>query len=256
MFHHLSAHDQKGVAMDSQRIQEVAARIADYVKSPSLRHVRDPHCIQKLAKEIVQAVDRVSSVWGKWEGSREDIGKAAAPCWIPTEDLVAYLNRLPGPKLTPTDVTQRLRAFCEEPWTSYPNDDLKASCLALFETEKAQGTELPAIIGAIQEHIELEEERLSREQQERYRRQREEERVRLEQRFLAGADCGWTPVGKSESLYCRRNGRAFRITRGKDKRWQLYRIATLEDFGTQLGVYEGRRVANKVLEKIAFEPEF
>ena len=63
----------------------------------------------------MRAVDRASSVWEKWDGSREEIAKAAVPCWIPTEDLVAYLNRLPGPKLTATDVTQRLRAFWEEP---------------------------------------------------------------------------------------------------------------------------------------------
>jgi hypothetical protein len=242
--------------MNSQRIQEVAARISDYAKSPSLRHIRNPYSIQKLAKEIVQAVDRAGAVWGKWEGPREDIAKAAAPCWIPTEDLLTYLNRIPGPKLTSTDVIQRLRAFCEEPWASYPNDELKASCLERYEMEKTQGTELPAIIGAIQEHIELEEERLSREQEEKYRRLREEERIRLEQRFLAGADCGWTRVKKSEGLYCRRNGRAFRITSGKDKRWQLYRITTLEDPGTLLGVYQGRGVANKALQKIAYEPEF
>ena len=57
-------------------------------------------------------------------------------------------------------MVQRLRAFYEEPYSSYPNEELKAGCLALYEAEKAQGTELPAIIGALQEYIELEEERL------------------------------------------------------------------------------------------------
>jgi hypothetical protein len=37
---------------------------------------------------------------------------------------------------------------------------LKAGCLTLYEAENAQGTELPAIIGVLQERIELEEERL------------------------------------------------------------------------------------------------
>jgi hypothetical protein len=216
-----------------------------------LRHIRDPRSLQKLAQEIVQAIDRASSIWEKWDGPREELAKAAAPCWIPTEDLQAFLNRLPGPVLTNTDVVQRLRAFSEEPYSTYPNEELKVSCLALYEAEKAQGTEMTAIIGALQEHIELEEERLRRLREETYHRHQEEERIRLQQRFLAGADCGWTQIEKSEVFYCRRNGRAFRIARAKDKRWNLFRIATLEDTGVLLGTYQGRREASKALEKIA-----
>jgi hypothetical protein len=44
---------------------------------------------------------------------------------------------------------------------------------------------------------------------------KEEERVKLEQRFLSGADCGWTQIDKSQAFYSRRNGRAFRIVQGK-----------------------------------------
>ena len=99
------------------------------------------------------------------------------------------------------------------------------------------------------------EERLRREREETYRRHQEEERIRLQQRFLAGADCGWTQIEKSEAFYCRRNGRAFRVARAKDKRWNLYRIATLEDAGVLLGTYQGRREASKALEKMAYEPE-
>ena len=47
--------------MENDRIYAVAPKLFDYVKSPSLRHIRDPHSIQKLAKEIVQAVDRAGS---------------------------------------------------------------------------------------------------------------------------------------------------------------------------------------------------
>jgi hypothetical protein len=241
--------------MENDRLYAVTSKLFEYVKSPSLRHIRDPHSINKLAKEIVRDVDRASSVWEKWEGPREELAKAAAPCWIPTEDLLAFLNRLPGPSLTSTDVVQRLRAFHEEPYSTYPNEELKAGCLALFEAEKAQGTELRSIIGAIQEHIEFEEERLRLEREETYRRNQEAERFRLQQRFLAGADCGWTKIEKSEALYCRRNGRAFRTARTNDKRWNLYRITTLADVGILLGTYQGRREANKALDKIAYEPE-
>jgi hypothetical protein len=241
--------------MSNDRIYAVTSKLFDYVKSPSLAHIRDPHSIHKLAKEIVQSLDRASSVWKKWEGSREEFAKAASCCWIPTDDLLTFLNGLPGPTLTHTDVVQRLRAFWEEAWASYPNEELKAGCLTLYESEKAQGTELPAIVGALQEHIELEEERLRLEREETYRRNREEERIRLEQKFLSGADSGWTQANGSLDLYCRRNGRAFRIARGKDKRWKLYRITSLEDPGDLLGTYQGRGDANKALQQIAYQPE-
>lgn len=241
--------------MDDRRFYSIISRLADYVKSPSLRHIRDPHSLQKLAQDIVQSLDRAGSVWSKWEGDRETIAKAAACCWIPTEELLLFLNNLPGPALTHTDVIQRLRAFWEEPWATYPNEELKTGCLALYNDEKAQGTELPAIIGALREYVELEEDRLRREREETYRRNREEERIRLEQRFLSGADSGWTKVEDSKDLYCRHNGRSFRIACGKDKRWKLYRISTIDDAGVLLGTYQGRGAANKALKEIAYQPE-
>jgi hypothetical protein len=241
--------------MDADRQYAVASLLFDYMKSPSLRHLRDPQSVRKLAREIVTALDGASSVWKKWETRREEVAQAAAPCWIPVEDLRAFLSTLPGPALTKIDVEQRLRAIWEEPYTSYPKDELKDGCIALYRSEKAQGTEMRAIIGALQEHIEREEDRLRREQEENYRRWKEEECVKLEQRFLSGADCGWTQINKSEALYSRRNGRAFRIVQGKDKRWTLYRIKDIGDNGNALGTYQGRREASKALEKIAYAAE-
>ena len=159
--------------MNSDRQSAVASLLFDYVKSPSLRHLRDPHSVHKLAREIVSAIDRASSVWSKWNAQREEVAKAAAPCWIPVEDLRVSLNNLPGALLTKTDVEQRLRAIWEEPYTTYPNEDLKDGCLVLYHSEKAQGTEMRAIIGMLQEHLEREEERLRREQEERYRKLKE-----------------------------------------------------------------------------------
>ncbi|MEY9189152.1 hypothetical protein [Bradyrhizobium ottawaense] len=242
--------------MEADRIYAVLSRLAEYVRSPSLSHIRNPDQLQKLAKDIVQAVDRAGSVWTKWEGAREDIIKAASPCWIPEEDLQERLNLLPGPPLTLTDVKQRLRALWEQPWEAYPDDELREGCLAVYRAEKERGTELIAIVGAIREHIEREEERLRRERDEAYRASREQELAKRKQRFLSGADVGWTQVdGSDPALYCRRNGRAFRIAVGKDKRWKLYRVANHQDAGYQLGVYGNRRDANKALDKIAYEPE-
>jgi hypothetical protein len=241
--------------MDADRQYAVASLLFEYVKSPSLRHLRDAHCIHKLAREIVTALDRGTSAWKKWGPDREEVAKAAVSCWIPVEDLLAFLDTLPGPSLTKTDVEQRLRAISEEPYTTYPKDEVKDGCLALYQSEKARGTEIRAIIGALQEYVDREEDRLRREQQERYQRSKEEERLKLEQRFVSGADCGWTPIGTSDGFYCRRNGRAFRVTQGKDSRWTLVRVKDSSDKGKMLGTYQGRREASAALKTIAYAPE-
>jgi hypothetical protein len=241
--------------MQTDRCHAVCTILTEYLRSPSLRHVRDAHSVRKLAQEIVQSLDRTGSVWRKWNNAREQLARAAAPCWIPVEDLHDFLSSLPGPALTLTDVAQRLRAFWEEPWGSYPNENLRAGCRGLYDREKAQGTEMPAIIGAFEEYIEQEEARLAQKRDEDYRKFRDEEKARLRQRFTSGADCGWVQFDDSRQLFCRRNGRLFRIAQGKDKRWKLFRVSSVEDDGTQLGSYQGRREANRALEQIAYGPD-
>lgn len=241
--------------MDDERRYIVTRKILEHVASPSLRHIRDPAIVGRLAKEIVEAVDRSGSPWTKWSGTREAVAKAAAALWIPTEDLVAFLNHLPGGRLTRTDVEQRLRALWEEPYSAYPNDELKEGCVALYAAEKAAGTEFIAIVGALGEHVEREEERLRQEREARYRQVREEERARVLGRFQAGADIGWTDIGRPGSIFSRRNGRLFRADQGKDKRWRLYRVESTEDAGKLVGTYLTRREASRALEKIAYEPE-
>lgn len=46
----------------------------------------------------------------------------------PLEDLRAFLNELPGPVLTITDVAQRMRAFEDEDYFSYPKEELQPGC--------------------------------------------------------------------------------------------------------------------------------
>jgi hypothetical protein len=104
---------------DNERKAAVIDLLFEYVRSPSLRHMRDPRSIGKLAERIVTAIDREPSVWRKWEGEREALARAAADCWVPVEDLQSFLNAMPGPRLTLTDVAQRLRAMHEEPYSSY-----------------------------------------------------------------------------------------------------------------------------------------
>ena len=241
---------------DDDRINVVQRLIAEHAKSPSLRHIRDPYALNKLAGAIVKKLDREGSLWRKWEGKREALLKSASVCWVPVDDLRDYLNTMPGPSLTTTDVTQRLRAFHEEPYELYPNEELRPGCLTLYEAEKTLGTEMPAIIGALQEHVEREEERLRQEREENWRKRAEEERVALEQRFLSGADCKWTPIRRSKELYCRINGRTYRLSPTADKMWNLHRITSIDDAaGGLVGKYQRRGDVTKVLAQLAYQPE-
>jgi hypothetical protein len=118
--------------IDDNRICIIRDIISEYVKSPSLQHLRDPHSILSVAKDVVKQLDRGSGIWKKWEGERDVLLKMSLGSWIPVEELQIYLNTLPGPKLTSTDVSQRQRAYHEEPYSKYPNDGLKEGCLTLF----------------------------------------------------------------------------------------------------------------------------
>jgi hypothetical protein len=242
---------------EDQRIWAVKELLFDYVKSPSLRHIRDPHSVIRLAQEIVKRVDQGNSIWRKWDGQREVLLKSALPCWIPIGDLRDFLNAMLGPKLTATDVEQRLKAFEEEPYSEYPKEELQAGCLAIYEREKAEGTELPAIVGCLRDHVEREEERLRVEREENYRQWREQDRVAREERLLSGADCKWTQLQKSPHWFCRTNGRTYRLSPTKDKMWNLCRVnSTLDDEeGALIGKYRHRGDATKVVTEMAYKPE-
>jgi hypothetical protein len=242
--------------VDDERVWAVKELLFEYMKSPSLRHIRDPYSVSKLAQEIVRRIDRGNSVWRKWDGQREALLKSAVTCWIPVEDMRDFLNQMSGPRLTTTDVAQRLKTFEEEDH-AYANDGLKAGCLALYEKEKGEGTELPAIIGLLRDHVEREEERLHTEQQERYQQSREQDRIAREQRLLSGADCTWTQLQKSAHWFCRANGRTYRLSPTKDKMWTLHRLNTVaeDEEGIVIGRYRQRADATKVIKEVAYKPE-
>jgi len=242
--------------LDDERLQAIKQLLVHYAQSPSLRHVRDPHMISLLANEIMRTVNGRHSIWRKWDEQRELLIKSAIGCWIPLDDLCDFLNELPGPVLTTTDVAQRMRAFEDEDYSSYPKEELQSGCLAIYEREKAAGTELPAIVGLLRDHIEGEEERLRIEQKERYERAREEERISQEQHLLSGADCKWTQLVKSPNWYCRMNGRLYRLSPTADKTWNLHRTNSVDSpVGTLIGKYTGRRDASKVVAQMAYLPE-
>jgi len=227
------------------------------VRSPSVRHIRDPHSVSKLAQNIVTRLDRANAIWQKWDGQREVVGKSAVGCWVPEQDLLDFLNSMPGPKLTLTDVVQRVRAFEDEDYFTYPNEQLRAGCEALYAKEKAAGTELPAILRTLREFVEVEEERLRAERQEAFQRQREAEQSDKEQRLLSGADCSWTKVGKSPNWFCRANGRTYRLSPTPNKMWRLFRVKSVSDdeMGVEVGNYQARGNATKAVKQMAYQPE-
>jgi hypothetical protein len=139
----------------------------------------------------------------------------------------------------------------------YPDEELQPGCLALYEKEKAEGTELPAIVGQLRDHVEHEEERIRTEQHERYLQSREQDRIAREQRLLSGADCKWTQPHKSQHWYCRTNGRTYRLSPTKDKKWDLYRVTSTSDDekGALIGKYQRRGDATKVVAEMAYQPE-
>lgn len=110
---------------DDERVWAVKQILFDYMKRPSLRHIRDPRSVGRLALEIVRQLDRGNPVWKKWDGRREVLVKSSVGCWIPIEDLRGFLNRMPGPPRTTTDVAQRLKPFEEEDYYSYPKEEIQ-----------------------------------------------------------------------------------------------------------------------------------
>jgi hypothetical protein len=242
---------------EDHRLWWVKELLFDYVRSPSLKHIRDPYSVIKLAQEILRRIDRGNSIWTKWDGQRELLLRSALCCWIPVPDLHAFLNQMPGPPLTLTDVAERQRALEEEEPYSFPREELQAGCLELYQREKEAGTELPAIIGALRTHIEQEEERLRLEHDERYRLLRLEDKRKRELRLQSGADSGWLQLDGSACWFCRTNGRTYRLTPGKDQKLQLHRVQELseEERGVQMGVYQKRGDASKVVAKAAYQPD-
>jgi len=242
--------------LDDDRFFEVRRLIFNHVRSPSLRHIRDPNTLDTLARQIVRECASRQKLWDKWSEERDRLIRMAAPSWVPLDELREYLNGLPGAALTRTDVAQRLRAVQDEEH-SWPDERLQAGCVDLFKREKSDGTAMPAIVWALQEHIEQEEQRLRIEQEERYREWREQDRLAREQRLLSGADCGWTQLRDTADWHCRmKNGRTYRLAPTKDKRWTLHRVAALDDqSGPVLGTYRGRGDATKAVSQMAYQPE-
>jgi hypothetical protein len=94
---------------EDERIRAVQAILSDYLKDATPSHLRSPASLRTVARNILKCADGKKPTWRKWEGAREGLLESAVGCWIPVVDLRDYLNGMPGPPLTVTDVAQRLR---------------------------------------------------------------------------------------------------------------------------------------------------
>jgi hypothetical protein len=240
-----------------QRSERIRMLLLNYVSSPSLRHIRDRHSIEKLAIQIVREVDEAGSVWKKWNPRREEVLADAIECWIPAADLLAFLNSLPGEPLTATDFEQRLRAMIEKECIGEPDEGLREECLTIYAREKAAGTEMAAIVGCLSQHVARQWPRLREERRRREQQRLDEARDARERRIRSSADCPWTQLKGSKVLYCRKNGRAFRLRPLPDKTWEMHRVREIDDRerGQLVGHYRSRGDASAVVAKAAFEEE-
>lgn len=211
------------------RTMAVYSLLADYLRSPSLTHLRADRSLAKIAFEIVTKVDQKSAVWKKWEGRREDLLAAAIECWIPNEDMLAFLNSLPGPQLTVTDLEQRMKYMIDLESVGTPEPKLELECLAIYRAESEAGTEMPAIIGRLVDFISSQFKRISDERDEEARLRKVDARLGRERRLLSYADCPWTQIKGSNFVYCRKNGRVFQLKPNSDNSWTLYRVQEVDD---------------------------
>ena len=150
-----------------------------------------------------------------------------------------------------------LRAFEEdESRYDFPDPDHQAGCLQIYEAEMAQGTELIAIIGQIREFVVAEDERSRLEYQAHWKERQEQERQTLHARLVSGADCKWSPLNGSKALYCRINGRLFKLSNAADKRFVLERVSSFDDpKGVVIGTYQHRKDVTQALKSVPFQPD-
>lgn len=237
---------------DDFRIRIVRDALDKHVASPSIDHIRDAHMLDRLAAEIVAELFRGHPIWRKWDLTRETFLRQAIPCWIPIPDLTEFLNGIEGPILTTTDVQSRMDTMCEDRFETYPSAAKKDFCLAIYNEEKVRGTELAAIVQLIAERSAQEDIRDYEERRERRRRDLAEAAAEIEAQFISGADCKWTPLASHEGLYCRVNGRAFRLAKDAQKKFLLHRIDQPSDPGMLVGRYGSRSDANRILGEVAY----
>lgn len=237
------------------RAATVQSILRKFFASPFLRHIRDRRSIELVSIEIVEALDGQNGIWRKWDGAHGDFLEAALECWIPEDDLLAFLVSFPGPPLTMTDFVQRKRAMEQDEYKGRPEPELREACRAVYSEELDSGTELAAIVGRITAFLGEELPRLWERQREAEQAKRDAARLEQERRLLSPADCPWTQMKGSACVYCCKNGQLFRRTPNKDKILDMYRVESIDDKarGELIGRYWTRTDESRVLAKLVYE---
>jgi hypothetical protein len=139
-----------------------------------------------------------------------------------------------------------------------PEDDLREGCLRAYADEKARGTEFIAILGYLEQWMadagaELYEKRREQNQQRIAR-----EKAASEVRLRSGADCPWTEVKSvTTGIHCRKNGRLYRLVKVEKGMVEVSQVTALDDKrGVYIGRYFSRSEATKVLNEVAYKPEW
>lgn len=140
---------------------------------------------------------------------------------------------------------------------TFHDEDFRDGCRAIYEKEKAEGTDLLAIIGRIRDHLELEEKRVEREREVARKEWEQQDLINREKRLHSGADCGWVRPTGSPFYYCRKNGRTFRLSQSNRDFVLLHQVSTLshEESGIFIGKYRRRREATRDLSVVAYSPD-
>lgn len=234
---------------DYEIIQQVAHLIMRRVADGSLNSVAN---VRYLAHEIVRNLDGEHTLWTKWSADRTKLLDRAQNCWIPVEGLQEALNTLPGAALTVTDIEQRLKELWKTTFGNSPREELQEDCLRIYASERAQGTEFTAIVGAIGDFLQEVEHREAHENYERAEARREAARIAEQQRLLSGVDCDWTTLGTSVDLFLRRKGRLFRLTKIEPLEWELSEVPSLDrgEDAKVLGRFRGRGLARTAIYEL------
>ena len=231
---------------DDLRLRTVLGLLREHVASPSVRHIRDPYQLSSLASKILKALDGARDPWRKWPSARDMLIRKASGCWIPMDDLHAALAELPAPPLTKADVTGRRLALWED-GLDRREDTYPAGCEALYARERSAGTELAAIIELMDDWVGEETSRRFTQEWEERTHRRAEMKAAAEQAFLSGADSKSTQIGSSPDLYCRVNGRTYRLSRAPDKKLEVRRVQSLSDARPFPRVNVGQDLRDRVL---------
>jgi len=80
---------------EDDRLHELNRLLREYSARPPLQFPSEAE-IPKLAKRLLEAAIGPAALWTKWDKEREGIARRAADLWVPPDNLMAALNRLPG----------------------------------------------------------------------------------------------------------------------------------------------------------------